>query len=67
MYDVKACNISDLHFGSRRTIIFGSVAYLGSFSLKSAVTTAGNDILIVSNPPSISLVTYNLYREKEHQ
>jgi len=39
------------------TIIFGSVAYLGSLSLRSALTTAGNFTFIVSSPPSISLVT----------
>lgn len=39
------------------TIIFGKVAYLGSFNRKSAVKTAGNLTLIVSKPPSISLTT----------
>lgn len=37
--------------------MFGSVAYLGSLSLKSALMTAGNFTFIVSKPPSISLVT----------
>jgi hypothetical protein len=39
------------------TMIFGSVAYRGSFSRKSALITAGSLHLIVSNPPSTSLVT----------
>ena len=41
-------------------IIFGSDAYLGSFSLRSQVTIAGTFISIVSRPSSISLVTSNL-------
>lgn len=39
------------------TIILGRVAYLGVLSLRSAVNTAGELILIVSSPPSISLTT----------
>ena len=42
------------------TIIFGRVAYLGSFSLRSAVTTAGNFTRIDSKPPSISRVMLSL-------
>lgn len=38
-------------------MIFGSVAYLGSFNRKSAVSTAGTFTFTVSSPPSISLVT----------
>mmetsp|Transcript_44370 Transcript_44370/g.116580 ORF Transcript_44370/g.116580 Transcript_44370/m.116580 type:complete len:223 (+) Transcript_44370:463-1131(+) len=38
-------------------MMFGSVAYRGSFSRRSAVTTAGIFILIVSMPVSISRVT----------
>ena len=38
-------------------MIFGSVAYLGSLSLKSAVSTAGKHTLIVSVPLSVSLST----------
>lgn len=41
-------------------MIFGKVAYLGSFNLRSAVTTAGSLTLIVSKPPSISLVIVRL-------
>jgi len=40
--------------------MLGRVAYLGSLSLRSAVTTAGSLTLIVSNPPSISRVTVNI-------
>lgn len=40
-------------------MILGKVAYLGSFSLKSALITAGILHFIVSNPPSISRVTVN--------
>ena len=42
------------------TMMLGSVAYLGSFSLRSAVTTAGSLTLIDSRPPSISLVMASL-------
>ena len=38
-------------------MIFGKEAYLGSFNLKSVVITQGMEILIVSRPPSTSLVT----------
>lgn len=41
-------------------MILGRVAYRGSFNLKSAVTIAGSPVSIVSSPPSISLVTFNL-------
>ena len=40
------------------TMMLGRVAYLGSFSLRSAVTTAGSLTLIDSRPPSISLVMF---------
>lgn len=43
-----------------RTMIFGRVAYLGVLSRRSAVSTAGVLILIVSSPPSISLTTLTL-------
>lgn len=39
------------------TMILGRVAYLGVFSRRSAVRTAGVLILIVSSPPSISRTT----------
>ena len=42
------------------TIILGNVAYLGSFSLRSAVTTAGSVTLMDSKPPSTSLVMASL-------
>ena len=38
-------------------MIFGTLANLGVFSLKSQVITAGNLNLIVYKPPSTSLVT----------
>ena len=38
------------------TMMLGRVAYLGSFSLRSAVTTAGRLTRTSSNPPSTSLV-----------
>mmetsp|Transcript_24303 Transcript_24303/g.49341 ORF Transcript_24303/g.49341 Transcript_24303/m.49341 type:complete len:238 (-) Transcript_24303:94-807(-) len=38
-------------------MIFGKVAYRGSFRRKSAVTTAGSFIARVSSPPSISRMT----------
>lgn len=40
--------------------MLGRVAYLGSFSLRSAVTTAGSLTLMDSRPPSISLVMSSL-------
>lgn len=40
-----------------RTMMLGRVAYLGVLSRRSAVTTAGILILMVSSPPSISLTT----------
>lgn len=43
-------------------IIFGSVAYLGSFSLKSAVSTTGSETRMVSVPMSVSLSTTQLYQ-----
>ena len=42
------------------TMIFGSVAYLGSLRRRSVVMTAGNLTLTVSKPPSISRVTVKL-------
>ncbi len=42
------------------TMMLGSVAYLGVLRRRSAVTTAGNLILIVSKPPSISLTTFSM-------
>lgn len=36
-------------------MIFGNVAYLGSFNLRSALITAGVFIRIDSRPPSTSL------------
>jgi hypothetical protein len=53
-YYILSVNMSHL---TLLTIMFGSVAYLGSLSLKSALTTAGNFTFIVSKPPSTSLVT----------
>ena len=41
------------------TIMLGNVAYRGSLSLRSAVTTAGVESEIVSKPPSISRTTFN--------
>lgn len=38
-------------------MIFGNVAYRGSLSRRSVVTTAGSMTLTVSKPPSISRVT----------
>ena len=38
-------------------MILGRVAYLGSFNLRSAESTAGRLILTVSRPPSTSRVT----------
>lgn len=40
-------------------MMLGSVAYLGSFSLRSALSTAGSLVLIVSKPPSISRTTFS--------
>lgn len=51
--------VSDLIF-LQPTMILGRVAYLGVLSRRSAVTTAGVLILIVSRPPSISLTTLTL-------
>ena len=42
--------------GTILTMILGRVAYLGSLSRRSAVTTAGRDTLMLSKPPSISRV-----------
>src|SRR5262249_4106366 len=38
-------------------MMFGSVAYRGSFRRKSVVTTAGNPVSTVSSPPSTSRFT----------
>lgn len=48
------------HIFLQPTMILGRVAYLGVLSRRSAVTTAGVLILIVSRPPSISLTTLTL-------
>ena len=40
-------------------MMLGRVAYRGSFSLRSAVTTAGSLTLICSRPPSTSRITFN--------
>ena len=40
-------------------MIFGRVAYRGSFNRKSALKTAGVFILMTSSPPSISRVIFN--------
>ena len=55
LYSSKYCLLTEGEI--ENTMIFGSVAYRGSFNLKSDEKTAGSFTLIVSRPPSTSLTT----------
>ena len=44
-------------------IMFGRLAYLGSFNRKSVLITAGNEISIFSIPPSTSRLTLAVFPE----
>jgi len=50
-------NNNSIRYIQLHTMIFGNVAYRGSFRRRSVVITAGSLTRTVSKPPSISRVT----------